>query len=115
MRSTWLAALAVFLGLGLLVSSGFAQGDKPEQGQGQDVLRFKQVQLTETDMRRFIAAQKQLAPLSSRLEAAGGQADPALQKEVEQIAKGTGFSNVEELGNITANVSLVLAGLDTQT
>jgi hypothetical protein len=113
MKTKWLAALAVLLGLGLAVPLGTARSDTPEQGQG--LLRFKQQKLTKTDMQRFIAAQKQLAPLSGKLAASGEKADPTLHKQVEQIARSSGFSTIEELGNVTANVSLVLAGLDAQT
>ena len=117
MRTKWLATLAAFVGLGLILTMGPAARSDTEQGQdqGQGLLRFKQQKLTETDMQRFIAAQKQLAPLSGKLAASGDKADPSLQKQVEQIAKSSGFSTIEELGNVTANVSLVLAGLDAQT
>ena len=111
MRTMWLRALAAFAGLGLMISSGVAQGQKP----GEPEPGFKQVRLTDKQVQAFISAQKQLEPLSSKLEAAGDKADPALQKQVEQIAKSNGFASVEELGDISANISIVLAGLDPKT
>jgi hypothetical protein len=110
MRTKWLGMLALFAGLGLLASSGIAQA----QGEGGEP-RFKQVKLTEKKIEGFISVQKQLAPLSSKLEASADKPDPALQKQVEDIAKSNGFSTVDELGEVSANISLVLAGLDTQT
>jgi hypothetical protein len=107
----WLRTLAFLAGLGLLAALGMAQGQQQDQGEPQ----FKQVKLTEKKVQGFIAAQKQLAPLSSKLEASGDKADPALQQQVEDIAKKNGFSTVEELGEVSANISLVLAGLDTKT
>ena len=38
-----------------------------------------------------------------------------LQKQIEQIAKSNGFSTLEELDDVGANISLVLAGLDPQS
>ena len=106
MRTTWLGALAAFAGLGLMVSAGVAQSQEQEQ------MEFKQVKLTEKQVQAFISAQKQIAPLQSKLEAAGDKADPALQKQVDQIAKGAGFSSLKEFGNIASNISFVLTGLD---
>lgn len=111
MRSIWLRTLAICTGLGLLASYGVAQG----QQEGQSEPQFKQVKLTEKKVQGFISAQKQLAPLSDKLDAAGEKVDPALQKQVEQIAKSNGFSTLDEFSEVGANISLVLAGLDTKT
>jgi hypothetical protein len=112
MRSTWLVTLAVFAGLGAFASTGMAQGARQEQGEQQ---QFKQMKLTDQQIQSFITTQKKLAPLASKLEAAAGQPDPALQKQVEQIAKSSGFATMEEFSDVGANVSVVLAGLDAQT
>src|SRR5262245_26497360 len=111
MRTSWLKAVAAFAGLSLMISSGMAQGPKQEAAQPS----FKEVRLTEKQVQSFIAAQKQLAPLSSKLEAQGEKADPGLQKQVEQIAKSNGFASLDEMGDVSANISIVLAGLDPQT
>jgi hypothetical protein len=111
MRTARLWASAAFAGLCLFLSSGLAQG----QGQPEGARPFKQVRLTDKDIQGFISAQKQLAPLSSKLEAAGDKLDPELQKQVEQIAKSNGFPTVEKLDEVSANISLVLDGLDPQT
>ena len=111
MRTKWLATLALFAGLGLIASLAMAQS----QTQGQGEQQFKQVKLTEKKVQGLIAAQKQLAPLSSKLGAPADKADPALGKQVEDIAKSNGFATVDELGEVSANISLVLAGLDTKT
>ena len=116
MRRTWLVTLAALAGLGaglgLLASTGMAQGARQEQGEQQ---RFKEMKLSEQQIQSFITSQKKLAPLASKLEAAAGQPDPALQKQVEQIAKCSGFSTMQEFSDVGVNVSVVLAGLDAQT
>jgi hypothetical protein len=88
-----------------------AQGQK----QGESEQQFKQMKLTEKQIQSFISAQKRLAPLSGKLEASGDKPDPALQNQVEQIAKSSGFATLDEFGDVSANISLVLAGLDPKT
>jgi hypothetical protein len=88
-----------------------AQSAKQDAGNQQ----LKQIKLTEKQVKSFITAQKQIAPLASKLESAGDKPDPALQSQLEQIAKSNGFSSFEELDDVAANVSIVLAGLDSKT
>lgn len=111
MRTLWLGMLAALAGLGLLVSSATSQG----QAQGDSEQQFKQLRLTEKHIKSYISAQKQLAPLASKLEASGDKADPALENQVQQIAKSNGFSSADELADVGANISIVLAGLDPKT
>src|SRR5262245_28798345 len=111
MRTIWLGKLAVLAGLALFAAPAIAQGQKDSQEQRQ----LKQIKLTEKQVRDFISAQKQLAPLASKLEGAGDKPDPALQKQIEQIAKSNGFSTLDEFDDVAANISLVLAGLDPQS
>jgi hypothetical protein len=108
MRTIWFGKLAVLAWLALLATSAVAQN---KDGQEQ----LKQIKLTEKQVQDFISAQKQLAPLASKLESAGDKPDPALQKQIEQIAKGNGFATLDEFDNVAVNISLVLAGLDPQS
>jgi hypothetical protein len=110
MRTIWLGKLAVLAGLALFAAAGIAQNKD-----GQDQWQFKQIKLTEKQVRAFISAQKQLAPLASKLDGAADQPNPALQKEIEQIAKSNGFATLDEFDDVSANISLVLAGLDPQS
>src|SRR5262245_15879626 len=110
MRTIWLGKLAVLAGLALFAAPAIAQGQKDSQEQRQ----LKQIKLTEKQVRDFISAQKQLAPLASKLEGTTDKPDPALQKQIEQIAKSNGFSTLDEFDDVAANISLVLAGLDPE-
>src|SRR5262249_46777688 len=111
MRTIWNGKLAVLAGLALFSVSTIAQSQKD----GQDQSQFKQIKLTEKQVRDFISAQKQLGSVASKLESAGDKTDPALQKQIEQIAKSNGFSTLDEFDDVAANISLVLAGLDPQS
>ena len=110
MRRTSLAILTLLAGLALSTPS-IAQSGKQDGGNQQ----LKQIKLTEKQVKSLISAQKQLAPLASKLEGAGDKPDPRLLGQLEQIAKSNGFASFEELDDVAANVSIVLAGLDPQT
>src|SRR5262249_33686449 len=73
------------------------------------------VKLTEKHIKGYISAQKQLAPLAGKLEGPDDKADPELEGQLQQIAKSNGFSGVDELAEVGANISIVLAGLDPKT
>ena len=76
---------------------------------------IKQIKLTETQVAGFVAAQKDLAAISSKIQAAGEKPDAALQAELDGIAKKNGFGGFSELDDVAANISIVMAGLDPQT
>ena len=73
----------------------------------------KQIKLTDEQVQHFIAAQTDLASIASKIQAAGDSPDPALQAELEGIATKHGFGNFAELDDVAANISIVMAGLDS--
>jgi hypothetical protein len=68
--------------------------------------------LTDQQVTAFIAAQKDFAPLASKLVEAGESPDEALTKELEDIAKKHGFASFAEFEDVGANITLILDGLD---
>jgi hypothetical protein len=107
LRSLRWGALGLALGLAL-VGPGARAEDQPEAP-------MKQIKLTDQQVTNFIAAQPELATISSKLQGANGQPDAAAQAELETIAKKHGFSDFSELDDVAANISLIMAGLDSQT
>lgn len=75
----------------------------------------KQIKLTDEQVKSFISAQSDLAAIASKIQSAGENPDPALQAELENIAKKHGFKDFAELDDVAANISIVMAGLDSQT
>ena len=73
------------------------------------------MKLSEAQVKNFIGAQPDLAAIASKIQAAGDKPDPALQTELEGIAKKHGFADFTELDDVAANISIVMAGLDSQT
>ena len=75
----------------------------------------KQIKLADAQVVNFVAAQADLAAIASKIQAAGEKPDPALQAELEAIAKKHSFTDFAELDDVAANISIVMAGLDSAT
>lgn len=81
----------------------------------QDVEELKQIELTEKQVSGFIAAQKDLQPLSAKLLEGGDTPEASLKGELDAIAKKHGFESFMDMETVGANISLVLDGLDPKT
>ena len=112
MRTMWLWTLTVLTGLAVFGPAVIAQSQKESDKASN---KSNKSSSPKPKVQSFISAQKQLAPLAGKLEAAGEKPDPALQSQLEQIAKSNGFSSLDELHVVALNIALVLDGLDPQT
>ena len=81
----------------------------------QDIEELKQVELTDAQVSGFIAAQKDLQPLSTKLLEGGEKPDDSLKGQLDSIANKHGFQSFTEMEIVGANISLVLDGLDRKT
>lgn len=113
-NSTGLAALVAALMLGIAVPAGMAVAQSAAAQDQAAASDFQQVQLTEAQVKGFIAAQKDLNGISDQLQAAGDNPDPKLQAKLDDIAKKNGFKNFKDLDDVAANISMVMAGFDAQ-
>lgn len=76
----------------------------------------KQVKLTEKQIEGFIAAQKDMAAVTEKLQgSASDKPDPKVQAELEGAAKKHGFASFNEYDDVAANISMVMAGIDPQS
>ena len=66
-------------------------------------------------MKSFISAQPDLATVAPKLQEAGDNIAPVLQAELDGIAKKHGFASFSELDDVAANISIVMAGLDSKS
>jgi len=98
----------VMAALAAILLGAFAAG-------GANAQEIKQIKLTESQVTGFVSAQKDLAAISAKIQAAGEKPDAALQAELDAIAKKNGFGSFSELDDVAANISIVMAGLDPQT
>lgn len=99
-----LRSLAGAIGLSAILAGAGAFGATAQE--------FKQLELTDQLVTNFIAAQKDFAPLASKLAEGGEQPDAALTKELEDIAKKHGFASFADFEDVGANITIVLDGLD---
>jgi hypothetical protein len=104
----WIAcAAAVTLSLGLGAAVAMAQEAQDEP--------VRQIKLTEDQVKNFVSAQPDLAAVAGKLQVAGNDPDAELRAQLDGIAKKHGFSSFSELDDVAANISIVMAGLDSQT
>ena len=83
---------------------------------GASAQEFKEIPLTEKQVLGFIAAQKDFAALAQKTPGRpGDKPDPKVIQELETIAKKHGFANFNEYGEVSANIGIIMAGLDPKT
>ena len=99
--------LTLMLSLAAYGPSVLAQESKDEP--------IKQIKLTEEQVKSFISAQPDLATVAPKLQEAGDTIEPGLQTELDNIAKKHGFATFTELDDVAANISIVMAGLDSKS
>lgn len=87
----------------------------PPEGQPTAAQVIKQVKLTEAQITGFIESRPDIAAIAEKIQAAGDEPDEALDEEIDQIAKKHGFASFEDLDAVAVTISLVIAGLDTET
>ena len=92
------------------VAAGLVVAGMPATAQ-----EIKQLQLSDKQVEAFIAAQKDFAPLASKLLEGGEKPSDALVAELEGVAKKHGFATFSEYEDVGANISIVLEGLDRKS
>jgi hypothetical protein len=74
----------------------------------------KQIRLTEKQIQAFISAQKEMAAIAEKMPS-DDKPDPQIQTQLEAAAKKHGFANFAEYDDVAANISMIMAGIDTET
>ena len=74
----------------------------------------KQIRLTEKQIQAFISAQKEMAAIAEKMPS-DDKPDPKIQAQLEAAAKKHGFANFAEYDDVAANISMIMAGIDTET
>ena len=107
-----LAMLGAVAGAGLVMppSAALAQQASPSPAPAE----IKQIKLSETHIKGFLGAQKDLVAITAKLEAAGDTIDDKLQKELDGIGSKNGFKDFADFEDVRANIMMVLAGIDPE-
>ena len=79
-----------------------------------DTENFEQVQMTDAQVKGYIAASPRLSELFDRMDSAETNPDPKLDAELEAIARKHGFNSYDELENIGSNIGFVLSGINEE-
>ncbi len=107
-HGNWLiAVVAACLMGGVGLATGAAALD--------DEFDIPQFKLTAEQIKGLVAAQPELGAMAERLEKLEDDSDVSVQKELNGIAKKHGFKDFDELDDVSANVQLVLDGIDPET
>ena len=77
---------------------------------------INQIKLTETQVEGFVAAQKDMAAVTEKLQGtASDTPDPKVQADLEAIARKYGFKDFAHYDDVAANISMIMAGIDPQS
>jgi hypothetical protein len=78
--------------------------------------QLKQIPLNAKQVEGFIAAQKDMAAITEKIQAApSDKPDPKILAELEAAAKKQGFQDFAEYDDVAANIAIIMAGIDPQT
>jgi hypothetical protein len=78
----------------------------------QDAPAVTQIALTEQQVQGFITATPQITKITEKLQA---EPDKKTQAQLDAIAKKAGLASLEEYETVSANVSMVMQGIDPKT
>ena len=107
-------ALAMAAAVAILAITGIGAGN---MARAQSAGPINQIKLSDQLITGFIAAQKDLVPLSEELQKAAesGNITPGLQQKLDAVAKQNGFKSLSELDDVTDNINMIMSGLDPQS
>ena len=71
-----------------------------------------QIALTDQQVQGFITATPEVTKITEKLQA---EPDKKTQAQLDAIAKKAGFASFDEYGTVSANVSMVMQGIDPKT
>ena len=76
----------------------------------------KQIKLSEKQVQNFIAAQKDMAAITQKMQGStNDKPDPKIQAELDKAARKQGFKSFTEYDEVAANISMIMAGIDPKT
>jgi hypothetical protein len=98
-----------------IVGTGAALAQAQPPG-GSVFAGLKQAPLTETQIKQYLAAQKDMeAVLGGLPPEAADKPDPKITAKLEAVAKKYHFASYDDFNSVAGNIALVLEGVDPQT
>jgi hypothetical protein len=74
----------------------------------------KQIALTEKQIQGVIAAQPEMDKITDEIDE-DAKPDPKLDRQLEAIAKRSGFASMDDYDTVVDNIQMVLGGIDPET
>jgi len=116
MRMSALIAVGLFLALAApLASPAGAQTPAPAASPDSGLDALPQMPLTDALIRKYIAAQGDIAAVIGSIDGAADKPDPKILARLEAAARAHDFANYDEFDTLAGNIALVLDGVDTTT
>jgi hypothetical protein len=99
----------------LSTGSALAQAkDTAPAAQAAQPPQLKQLALTEKQVNGVLAAQKEMNPITDKLQD-NAQPDAKVMAQLEGIAKKSGFASFDDYNNVIDNITLIMGGIDPAT
>ncbi len=76
---------------------------------------FKQVKLTDADIKNYIKSYSDLQGVLEKIEKAGDSPDPKLIESLEEVAKKHGFKSFDHLDDVSSTISFIVTGFDQES
>ena len=76
---------------------------------------FKQIELTEDQVVKYIKAYSALNDVFERIDKAGDKPDPELMEELETIARKHDFKSFEHLDLVAQNIAFIMTGYNPES
>jgi hypothetical protein len=112
------AALAVALSLSFAGAAAAQGGAKkgaappPQQKQEPAPLQVQQIALTEQQVNGFVTVTPEVNKITENLQA---EPDQKTIAQLEDVAKKGGFASFDDYQTVTANIAMVMQGIDPNT
>ncbi len=74
-----------------------------------------QIALTDTQVQAYLAAESEMAALTTKQDGASDKPDPKVEAQLDSIAKKYKFASLDQYGVVDANIGMVVDGIDPQT
>jgi hypothetical protein len=110
-----LAASLTFLATdGALAQGKMAPAPAPAAAPPAGEMQLKQMPLTQKQIDSAVAADKEMDPITSKLQP-NAKPDPKVIAQLEAISKKNGFASYAEFNSVMDNIALVFGGIDPAT
>ncbi len=110
-----LAASLTFLATdGALAQGKMAPAPAPAAAPPAGQMQLKQIALTQKQIDGAVAADKEMEPITAKLQP-NAKPDPKVLAQLEAISKKNGFASYAEFNNVMDNIALVFGGIDPAT